>query len=645
MNARVKGVAARFERVRREPARARARVEGGRMRALAALGLAAAASLLLPAPAAAQSGVPPPNIVFVLFDDAGFSDFGSYGSEIATPTIDALAREGVRFSNFHTASNCEASRAIVHSGVDNHRAGAGALMPVIADSQKGKPGYEGYLSDQVHSLGTLMRDGGYETYFAGKWDLGHGLQHAPGARGWDRYLVLEQTGADNYEAKVWAPFYTEAVWWQDGQRYHPGKDFYSSKTYADTLIRFIDEGRTAGKHKPFFAMLSLQAVHSPLQAPQADIDKYAKLYEAGWDAIRAERYRRQVQMGLMPPGLELPHVPAALGFPYMRSDAAWSSLGEAEQREFARKMAVYAGMLANADQQIGRLREHLKRIGELDNTVFVIMSDNGADFTDTSRINLPFRAWYRMNYPAGSDKMGGPGSYVHYGPYWAEASNTPFALIKGSPGEGGMRVPFILSLPPALAGGIKKGAIVDGFTYATDVLPTLLELGAIALPGDEYKGKPLHRPTGHSLLPYLRGETPRVHAADEPIGFESLGAQALFKGDYKVTRMGAPFDGKWRLYDLKADPTESTDLSARKPELLKAMLADVEAYDRSNGVILPEPGFDPIKQLLRNNWPVLLQQLWPVLAAALLALAAAAWGLVWIWRRWRRGGRRLQHAH
>ena len=165
-----------------------------------------------------------PNIVFVLLDDAGFSDLGSYGGEIATPTMDALAAQGVRFSNFHTAPTCEATRAMMHSGVDNHLAGMGALMPVIAESQKGKPGYEGYLSDRAHSLGALMRDGGYATYFAGKWNLGYGLEHSPGARGWDRYLALEQTGADNFEAKVWAPFNAEAVWWQDGRRYQPPKE-------------------------------------------------------------------------------------------------------------------------------------------------------------------------------------------------------------------------------------------------------------------------------------------------------------------------------------------------------------------------------------------------------------------------------------
>jgi arylsulfatase A-like enzyme len=597
--------------------------------------LSVMATLLLAT--AAFAAAPRPNIVFVLLDDAGFSDLGSYGGEIATPTFDTLARQGVRFSSFHTAATCEASRAMLHSGVDNHRAGAGALMPVIAESQKGQPGYEGYLSDRAHSLGQLMRDGGYATYFAGKWNLGYGLERSPGARGWERYLGLEQTGADNFEAKVWAPFNAEAVWWQDGQRFHPPKDFFSSKSYVDTLIRYIDEGRSGtAAGRPFFAMLSLQAVHSPLQAPQADIDRYAQRYRAGWDAVRAERYRKQVELGLVPAGLTLPKVPAALGFPFLRGDGQWSAFSADEQREFAHKMAVYAGMLDNADQQVGRLREHLRKIGELDNTVFVVMSDNGADFTDTSRINLPFRAWYRWVYPAGGETMGGPSSYVHYGPYWAEVSNTPFALIKASPGEGGMRVPFILSLPPALKGSIRDGSIATSFAWATDVLPTLLELGGIALPIDPGNGK--HTPTGRSLLPYLRGDAPQVHAADEAIGFESLGAQALYKGDWKLMRMGSPFDGRWRLYNLRDDPTESRDLSAARPELLAQMLADVEAYNRANGVILPEPGYDPVKQLLRNNWPVLLKQLW-LLPAVMLGIVGLL--VAWVWRRRvrRRSGR------
>ena len=586
--------------------------------------MALAAVLAVGGAAAAQAADAPPrlrpNIVFVLLDDAGFSDLGSYGGEIATPTMDALAAQGVRFSNFHTAPTCEASRAMLHSGVDNHLAGMGALMPVIAESQKGKPGYEGYLSDRAHSLGALMRDGGYATYFAGKWNLGYGLERSPGARGWDRYLALEQTGADNFEAKVWAPFNAEAVWWQDGRRYHPPKDFYSSSAYADALMRYIDEGRSNGR--PFLAMLSLQAVHAPLQAPQADIERYAQRYQAGWDRIRAERYQRQVQMGLMPAGLTLPRVPATLGFPHLRADAAWSALSADEQQRMARRMAVYAAMLDNADQQIGRLREHLRRIGELDRTVFVVMSDNGADFTDVSQVNLPFRAWYRWNFPAGDDAMGGPGSFVHYGPYWAEVSNTPLAQIKGSPGEGGMRVPFILSLPPALKAGIADGSITPAFAWVTDVLPTLLDLAGIAWPAD---AADRHRPSGKSLLPHLRGEAERVHAADEAIGFESLGAQALFKGDWKLQRMGSPYDGQWRLFNLRDDPGESRDLSMAQPERLRQMMAEVQAYDRAHGVVMPEPGYDPIKQLLRNNWPVLLKQLWLLPALLLAVLAAALW--------------------
>ena len=429
------------------------------------------------------------------------------------------------------------------------------------------------------------------------------------------------------------------MWWQDGKRYTPPKDFFSSRTYVDTLIRYIDEGRAGSdaSRKPFFAMLALQAVHSPLQAPRADIDKYAQRYRAGWDVVRAERYRRQVELGLMPDGLPMPRVPAALGFPHLRGDGDWRGFSADEQRAAAHRMAVYAAMLDNADQQVGRLREHLRAIGELENTVFVVMSDNGADFVDTSRVNLPFRAWYRWEYPAGED--GGPGSYVHYGPYWAEVSNTPLALIKGSPGEGGMRVPFILSLPPSLKGTIQDGAIVRAFAWGTDILPTLLELGGIELPGDTYRGQALHRPTGKSLLPYLRGEVPHVHAPDEAIGFESLGAQALFQGDWKIMRMGSPFDGKWRLYDLRTDPTESRDLSAAHPERLQQMLAAVDAYNRDNGVVLPEPGYDPVRQLLRNNWPILLRQLWFVPAALVGLVALTAWVVVSVWRRRRRRAR------
>lgn len=588
----------------------------------------AMAALLVSSVQAATPGGPEkagqrrPNIVFVVIDDAGFSDLGAYGSEIQTPNIDDIAKSGVRFTNFHTASTCESSRAMMHSGIDHHRAGAGSLRPIMADNQKGQPGYEGFLSPNAHSLGQLMRDGGYVTYFAGKWNMGDGLAHAPGAKGWDRYISLEQTGADNFEAKVYAPLNMEAVWWEDGKRAVLPADFYSTRRYVDRMISYIEDGKDA--HKPFFALLAFQAVHSPLQAPEVDIDKYKDRYTQGWDKLRSERYQREVDMGLVPAGLKLPEA-------VLRK--SWDSLDSKDQKLYAKKMSVFAAMLDNADQHIGRFRDYLKQTGQLDNTVFIVMSDNGADPVELNSLNLPFRLWYRVNYALGIETLGQKGSYVHYGQDWAEVSNTPFASFKGTSSEGGMRVPFIISYPQR----VKPGGMTDQFAYVTDFLPTVLDIAGIPMPGDEYKGKKLIRPTGTSMLPYLEGQAPSIHPADFTLGFEATGASALFFGDYKISRNIAPFsDHKWRLYNVKSDPTEARDLSAEKPELLNTMLAKYDDYERHNGVIKPPPDYNPLAQLLKNNWLVLVRQMAGILTAALLLLvvliAAAVFGV----RRWRR---------
>jgi len=572
-----------------------------------------------------------PNIVFILIDDAGFSDFGAYGSEIATPNLDQIAASGVRFTNFHAASTCEATRVMLQSGIDNHRAGAGTLQVVIADNQKGKPGYEGYLSDQAHSLGQLMHDGGYATYFAGKWNIGNGVERAPGAKGWDRYISLEQTGADNYEAKVYAPFNMEAVWWEDGRRAQLPADFFSTRHYFDKIIQFIEEGR--GNGKPFLAMIATQAVHSPLQAPNPDIEKYMRRYDVGWDVIRTERYQRQVRMGLLPGGLQLPKAVRA---------KKWDGLSDRERRDYAKKMAVYAGMLDNADQHTGRFREYLRKAGLLDNTVFIVMSDNGADAYDLSQLNLPFKLWYRVNFALGYETMGQKGSYVHYGQDWAEVSNTPFAMFKGTSGEGGMRVPFIISYP----GRIKPGGITNTFAYVTDFLPTVLDIAGIPVPGDEYKGKKLHRPTGTTLLPYLEGKTSTIHSPSDAIGFESTGGEALFKGDYKLMFNTGPWSDatSWRLFKLSEDPTEAHDLSASLPEVLKDMETEFETYVARNGVILPPADYDALRQVLKNNWQVLARQMAGIIVILLAVLITMLVAVIYALRRWQRRALRERQA-
>ena len=585
-----------------------------------------AVSLLWPAVATlaqgpvAAAGSARPNIVFVLLDDAGFSDLGAYGSEIQTPNIDQLARTGVRFTNFHTASTCESSRAMMHSGVDHHRAGMGTLQVVIADNQKGQPGYEGYLSDNTHSLGQLLHDGGYATYFAGKWNLGNGVERSPGAKGWDRYMSLEQTGADNYEAKVYAPFNMEAVWWEDGQRAQLPANFFSTRHYVDKMLQFVDEGKASGK--PFFAALALQAVHSPLQAPDADINKYRQQYAAGWERIRTQRYQRQVDMGLVPPGLKLPA---------STMTRSWDSLSQADQQLYAKKMAVFAGMLDNADQHIGRFRDQLKARGLLDNTVFIVMSDNGADAYELNKLNLPFRLWYAANFALGIEQLGQKGSYVHYGQDWAQVSNTPFASFKGTSAEGGMRVPFIVNYPQR----IKPGGMTDQFAYATDFLPTVLDIAGIPLPGDEYRGKRLLRPVGTSMLPYLEGRAPTIHAAGYEAGFEGTGADAFFKDGYKISRDGLPYgDGRWRLYNLRLDPTESVNLADREPDILQRLQAGYAQYMTTNGVIKPPADYAPLAQLLKNNWQVLVRQLGGVLTGlAGILLLCASLAVWWLRRR------------
>ncbi|MDY0744927.1 arylsulfatase [Paucibacter sp. R3-3] len=582
--------------------------------------------LALGAGAADEAAAPRrPNIVFVLLDDAGFSDFGAYGSEIATPNIDAIAQQGVRFTNFHTASTCESSRTMLQSGVDHHRGGAGTLQVVIADNQRGQPGYEGYLSDRVHSLGQLLHDAGYATYYSGKWNLGQGAERAPGARGWERYFALENTGADNYEARVYAPFNREAVWWEDGKKAALPPDFYSSHDYVSKLVQYVDEGRKKADKRPFMAMLAFQAVHSPLQVPARYTDKYLKRYDEGWAAVREERYQRQVKMGLVPAGLTMP-----------ANDGArdWNKLSPDERRTQAKKMAVFAGMLEAADEELGRLRQHLKDIGELDNTVFIVMSDNGADAYDLSQLNLPFRIWYRANNALGYEQMGLKGSYVHYGQDWAEVSNTPLRLFKGTSAEGGMRVPFIVQMPANSPGSAQPGRITDQFAYATDFLPTVLDIAGVPRPPASDKLFPL---TGKSLLPLIEGAASApVHDATEAIGFEGTGGQALFQGGYKLMRNGTVDGNRWQLYDTAKDWTETNDLAAQQPERVQKMLAEVLRYNKTNGVILPGPGYNPLVQLLKNNAGVLVSQLGGIVAALLLiVLGVPALLLTW-WLRRRR---------
>ena len=343
-------------------------------------------------------------------------------------------------------------------------------------------------------------------------------------------------------------------------------------------------------------------------------------YDGGWDAVRAARYRKQVELGVMPPELTLSQ---------QFTTTPWSQTDPSTRREYARKMAVYAGMLDNVDQHIGRLRAHLKQIGELDNTVFIVMSDNGADGYELSRLNLPFRLWYMANKKMGYDAQGGPGSYVHYGQNWAQVSNTPLTEFKGTSHEGGMRVPFIVNWP----GRVKPGAIKKQFAFVTDFLPTVLDIAGIPMPGLKYHEQTLHQPKGASLLPLLEGKTSSVHEATRAFAYEGTGGFALYRGDFKLMGNATLDGGKPHLFNLVIDPTESHDLAQENPDLLASMQEDLNSYFKTHGVVQTEPGYDPLRQLLKNNWQVLVRQMGGLFAICIVLLAGGLWCVVRLVRR------------
>ncbi|MCF8147299.1 MAG: arylsulfatase [Sulfuritalea sp.] len=565
----------------------------------------------------------PPNIIVLVADDWGFTDLGAYGSEIATPHLDALAKQGAKFSNFHTASVCSPTRAMLLTGVDNHRNGVGNMPETTPAAHEGKPGYEGVLNDRVVTLASLLKDRGYHTYITGKWHLGKTPATLPGKRGFERSFIQADSGSDNWENRTYMMLYDKAYWFEQDKEVRLPKDFYSSTLFVDKAIDFIDAGRADGK--PFFTYIGFQANHIPLQAPKAFVDKYKGRYDAGWAVLRQERHARAVALGLVPKDSTMVTLASTLD---------WNALSADEKREQAKHMEVYAAMAEAMDHEIGRLVAHLKARGQFDNTVFVFLSDNGSDPADPLKIPAS-RAYVSMNYDTQAPMRGGKGTFSANGPSWASATVAPLQGYKYFAGEGGLRVPLVISGIPGMA----KDQLSLAFTHVTDIVPTLLD--AVGIPNHQgsYQGKVVEPLIGRSMLPMLLGQTKTVHSADHPIGYELAGSAALFKGDYKLVKNIAPLgDGQWRLYHLLSDPGEVHDMAASQPERFQTMLADYEAYALANGVLPIPKDFDLQKNGLRFGIQhFLIPKLKAIAPWAVLVLAL----LIAAWVQIRRRARRL----
>lgn len=557
------------------------------LRLLPALGL----SILLPFNTASADSRP--NILLIVADDLGFSDLGAYGGEIHTPNIDQLAASGVQFTNFHVAATCSPTRSMLMTGVTNHLVGMGNMKEIMADNQKGQPGYETWLNDSVVTLPTLLQDAGYNTYMAGKWHLGDRPQSQPVARGFTRSFALMESGADNWEAKHYLPG-GSATWIEDGKPVNLPEGFYSSFTYADKLIDYIDSGRTDGK--PFFGYLAFQAVHAPHQVPEDYVQRYADIYDQGWDAIRQQRYQRQLASGLLPDTGENA-VTDDWGTFYARRHIDWASLSDEEKAYRARQMAVFAGMAEAMDTSVGKVLSYLKDTGQYDNTLILFMSDNGGESTVLREVAPLF---YRLRYDTDIDALGAPGSYSEYGPGWAYASNTPFYSYKGSPFSGGMRVPLIVSQPGRVAAGTRT----NSFGYVTDITPTLLDIAGVTPPGDRYRGRPVHPIMGESMRALLEGRQEQVHDASRTTVYELAGGIAVWRGNYKLVTSSTnaiPARIGPQLFDTANDPLERHNLAQQHPEIVSELYQAYRDYVERYRVIEVPPDYRAWEQVTRNG--------------------------------------------
>jgi arylsulfatase/uncharacterized sulfatase len=562
-----------------------------------------------------------PNIVVLVADDWGYSDVGSFGSEIATPNIDTLAREGVRFADFHVTASCSPTRSMLLTGVDNHRNGVGNMPETMPAEHLGKPGYSGVLNDNAITVASQLKDNGYHTYITGKWHLGKTADTLPNKRGFERSFIQADSGSDNWEERPYAPLYDKAAWFENGQPAHLPKDYYSSTFIVDKAMDYIAADRQDGR--PFFAYLGFQANHIPVQAPKAIIDNYRGRYDEGWTALRQARRDRAVELGLIPPGA---------GMQTMASTADWDALTDQQKRYEARRMEVYAGMGETMDREIGRLIAHLKATGEYDNTVFVFLSDNGSEPTDPYDI-LTLKLWLEVKYSRDIDRLGGKGGFSSIGPSWASAAASPLSGYKFFAGEGGLRTPLIISGVP----GIEANQISRAFTHVTDIVPTLLEVAGVKPHDGHYQGKAVEPLIGASLVPVLQGRAERAHAEDKAIGYELSGSAALFKGDYKLVKSLKPVgDEQWHLYNIATDPGEVIDLQQQMPERFQRMQADYAEYVRANGVLPMPAGYDYKRQgqlyaLQHVIMPKLKAAAPPVVAVLVLLVGA------WAWHRRRKG--------
>lgn len=529
-----------------------------------------------------QSSRQKPNFLIIVVDDVGMADLGSFGGEIPTPHLDAIAEKGIRFSNFHTAPTCSPTRAMLLTGLTPHQAGLGNMYELLAPNQKGSKNYRGELNDETITLSTILQQQGYNTYISGKWHLGGSPDTIPSARGFDRSFTLISGGASHF-ADMKPAYHPDpnapAPFMKDGKKLTklPDNFSYSSQFFVDELIDYLEADKDNGK--PFFAMLTFTAPHWPLQAPAATIEKYKGKYDKGYDWLRKKRLEKQKELGIIPASA-VENSPSPKYTP-------WDQLSGEQKRVEARSMEIYAAMIDEIDQHSGRLFDYLKKENLFDNTVILFLSDNGPeghdlDETWPAEFFPEIRANINKRFDFSYENMGHPNSYVFYGHGWARAGSPALGLYKGFPTEGGIRTPAFIYHKNFIG-----GEITDRYFSVQDVTPTVLAMLNIQHPSA--KNKNLLPISAHSMLEALQNKR-LLHEPKEFIsGGELVGKYYIRKGDWKMIHMPKPHgNDEWQLYNLKTDMAEAHDVYDQHPEIAADLKTEWKRYATENGVILPD---------------------------------------------------------
>jgi arylsulfatase len=521
-----------------------------------------------------------PNVLIIVLDDVGFAQLGCFGSDIETPVFDSLAAGGLRYTNFHTTALCSPTRACLLTGRNHHTTSMGR----VADLPTGFPGYYNTIPKSCGFLSEMLAPHGYAAYAAGKWHLtpdheyhaGSSRARWPLGRGFERYY-----GFFGGETNQFAPalihdnhIVAPPRAWEDG--YHLTEDL------VDHATEFLQDLRAAETEKPFFLYFCTGACHSPHQPPRAWIERYRGRFDGGWDRWRDETFARQRAMGLLPPSAELSPRPEWV--------PSWESLGGDERRVYARFMECFAGYLSHADQQIGRLLDTLRELDDFDNTLIVLLSDNGASSEGgpTGSLN-DLRTWNIVGTPveealARIDELGGPYAHNNYPWGWTVAGNTPFRRWKREVHEGGVADPLIVHWPKGIAA---RGELRRQYVHAIDILPTVLAVAGIDAPG-EIDGVAQEPIAGVSFAGTL-AEAAAPSRRDTQY-FEMLGCRAIYHRGWKavvyhpIFDPNVPFDDdRWELYNVEVDPSECHDLAAEHPDRLREMIAlwwaEAETYN------------------------------------------------------------------